>query len=189
MIPQEFYKKRCPLYISDFDTGIYNLTPQKSSYKINIRTSENNGNYTYHYRIFGLDEKLLTINGWTLINASFHKSWNVNYRPTINITDPQGARLDDYELPEPYYKTEKNIGGEIENRLRETFMFMQYISQYHSLYDFNIVHNTSLSSIDDVMRFYLECLKIQDRLPPKALFYITDTIKRNFESYLRNKEK
>lgn len=68
-------------------------------------------------------------------------------------------------------------------------MFMQYISQYHSLYDFNIVHNTSLSSIDDVMRFYLECLKIKDRLPPKALFYITDTIKRNFESYLRNKEK
>lgn len=189
MIPQEFYKKHCPLYTADFKTEIYDLVPQKSAYKIDIKIVENYGNYTYYYKIFGLSGRLLTINGWTLRNATFHKSWNVNYRPTINITDPQGARLDDYELPEPYYKTEKNIGGEIENRLRETFMFMQYISQYHSLYDFNIVHNTSLSSIDDVMRFYLECLKIQDRLPQKALFYITDTIKRNFESYLRNKEK
>lgn len=188
MIPQEFYKKHCPLYVSDFDTGIYNLTPQKSSYKINIRTLENNGNYTYHYRIFGLDEKLLTINGWTLINASFHKSWNVNYSPMINITDPQGIRLDDYTLPEPFFKTEKNIGGEIENRLRETFTFMQYISQFQNLYDFNIVHKTSLSKIDDVIRFYLECLKIKDRLPQKAQFYITDIIKRGFENYLQNKE-
>ena len=66
---------------------------------------------------------------------------------------------------------------------------MQYISQYHSLYDFEVVHNTSLSNIDDVMRFYLECLKIQDRLPQRALYYITDTIKMRFENYLQNKEK
>ena len=46
MIPQEFYKKRCPLYIADFKTEIYDLVPQKPAYKIDIKTVENNGNYT-----------------------------------------------------------------------------------------------------------------------------------------------
>lgn len=187
MIPKEFYKRCCPLYITDFDTEAYGLTPQTSSYKIDINVIEHNANYTYHYKIFGLNGKLLTINGWTLKSALFSKGWNESFSPMINLADPQGICLDDYRIPRLFSKTEKNSGREIENRLRETFAFMQYISQYQSLYDFDIVHKAPLSKIDDVMRFYLEYLKIKDRLPQKALSYITDTIKREFESYLQKK--
>ena len=187
MIPKEFYKRCCPLYITDFDTEAYGLTPQTSSYKIDINVIEHNANYTYHYKIFGLNGKLLTINGWTLKSALFSKGWNESFSPMINLADPQGICLDDYRIPRLFSKTEKNSGREIENRLRETFAFMQYISQYQSLYDFDIVHKAPLSKIDDVMRFYLECLKIKDRLPQKALSYITDTIKKEFESYLQKK--
>lgn len=190
MIPKEFYKTKCSLYTTDFNTEVYDLTPHDSSYKIDIKIVENNANYSYFYKIFGLSGRLLAINGWTLRKASFSQNWNDNFSPIVTIIDPQGICLDNYKLPESFSKTEINIrGGIIENRLRETFTFMQYISQYHSLYDFEVVHNTSLSNIDDVMRFYLECLKIQDRLPQRALYYITDTIKMRFENYLQNKEK
>ena len=190
MIPKDFYKvyKQCgSLYTTDFDTEAYNLILQMPSYRIDINAIERNSNYTYHYRIFGLDGKLLTINGWNLKNAFFHKAWNENFNPRISLTDPQGICLDDYTIPMPFSKTEKNHGAEIESRLRETFEFIQYISQYQSLYDFKTVHEVSFSNIDDVMRFYLECLKIRDRLPQKALSYITDTIKRKFENYLQKK--
>ena len=55
MIPQEFYKlykQRCSLYITDFNTEVYDLTSQASSYRIDINAIENYSNYTYHYKIF-----------------------------------------------------------------------------------------------------------------------------------------
>lgn len=193
MIPQEFYKlykQRCSLYITDFNTEVYDLTSQASSYRIDINAIENYSNYTYHYKIFGLDGKLLTINEWTLKKAYFHKAWNVNYSPLVTLTDPQGICLKDYRLTKPFsHKEDKNIGGLIENRLRETFEFIQYISQFQNLYDFKTIHDAPLSNIDDAIRFYLETLKIKDRLPQKALSYITDSLKREFESYLQKKEE
>ena len=43
---------------------------------------------------------------------------------------------------------------------------------------------SNLAKIDDVIRFYLECLKIRDRLPQDAQIYIIDTVKTKFENYL-----
>lgn len=94
----------------------------------------------------------------------FQKNCYENLSPYVTIKDSQGVILDDYQLEMPFAKTEPNIGGEIENRLREIFHFMKYISDFQSLYDFKTVHKTSLSSIDDVMRFYLECLKIKKQI-------------------------
>jgi len=193
MIPKDFYTvygQCCSLYITDFDTETYVLVPQASSYKVDIKPKENFNNYTYYYKIFGLDGKLLTINGWTLRSASFHKAWNVNYSPMINLTDPQGICLDDYRIPNPFSKREeRNVGCEFENRFRETFAFMQYISQFQNIYDFKTVHKTPLLDIDDVIRYYLECLKIKDRLPQTVLSYITDIIKGKFENYLQKDEE
>ena len=159
MIPKEFYKERMPLYTEDFDTEIYSAIQQSNSYRIDIRFDEKFNNYVYFFKIFGVSGKLLTMNGWTLVKARFQTNWYDNLSPYVTIKDSQGIVLDDYQLEMPFAKTEPNIGGEIENRLREIFHFMKYISKFQSLYDFETVHKTHLSNIDDTMRFYLECLK------------------------------
>lgn len=178
-----------PLYIEDFDTEIYSTIQQSDSYRIDIRYDEKFNNYIYFFKIFGKDGKPLTINGWTLVKAYFQKNWYENLSPFVTIKDSQGVILDDYQLKMPFAKTEPNIGGEIENRLREIFHFMKYISNFQSLYDFKTVHKTSLSSIDDVIRFYLECLKIKNRLPHEAQTYIIDIVKTRFENYLNEAKK
>ncbi len=155
MIPKEFYKEKMPLYTKDFDTEIYSTIQQSNSYRIDIRYYENFGNYRYYFKIFGMDEKNLNMNGWTLVKAGFQMCWNENFSPYVTIKDSQGIGLDDYTLKMPFAKTERNIGGEIENRLKEIFHFMKYISQFQSVYDFKTVHETSLSNTDDVIRFYL----------------------------------
>lgn len=184
MIPKEFYKEYMPLYTKDFDTKIYSTTQQSNSYRIDIRFDEKFNNYVYFFKIFGVSGKLLTMNGWTLVKARFQKNWYENLSPYVTIKDSQGIVLDDYQLEMPFAQTEPNIGGEIENRLREIFHFMKYISKFQSLYDFETVHKAPLSNICDVMHFYLEYLKIRNRLPQEAQTYIIDTIKTRFENYL-----
>lgn len=189
MIPKEFYKEYMPLYTKDFDTEIYSTIQQSNSYRIDIRFDEKFNNYVYFFKIFGVSGKLLTMNGWTLVKAYFQKNWYENLSPYVTIKDSQGIVLDDYQLEMPFAKTEPNIGGEIENRLREIFHFMKYISKFQSLYDFETVHKTSLSNIGDTMRFYLECLKIKNRLPQEAQTYIIDIVKTRFENYLNEANK
>ena len=189
MIPKEFYKERMPLYTEDFDTEIYSAVQQPNSYRIDIRYNEKFNNYVYFFKIFGIDGKLLTINGWTLIKAHFQKNWYENFSPYVTIKDSQGLVLDDYRLEIPFAKTEPNTGGEIENRLREIFHFMKYISEFQSIYDFETVHKTSLSNIGDTIRFYLECLKRNKRLPQEAQTYIIDIVKKRFENYLNEPNK
>lgn len=185
MIPEEFYKGRMPLYTEDFDTEMYSTVQQPDSYRVDIRYDEKFNNYVYFFKIFGTDGKPLSLNGWTLVKARFQKNWYDNLSPYVTIMAPQGIILDDYQLEMPFAKTESNIGGEIENRLREIFCFMKYISQFQSLYDFETVHKTSLSNIDDVIRFYLEYQKIKNRLPQDAQIYVEDMIKTKFEDYLK----
>lgn len=158
MIPKEFYKEPVPLYTEDFDTEIYSTTQQANSYRVDIRYVERNCNDTYFLKIFGMDGKPLNMNGWIFIEASFHVAWNYNYSPSVTIKAPERI-LYKYRLGDSFAKKEYNRGGEIESRLREIFHFMEYISQFQSLYDFETVHGASLSNIDDVIRFYLECLK------------------------------
>ena len=189
MIPKEFYKEYMPLYTKDFDTEIYSTIQQSNSYRIDIRFDEKFNNYVYFFKIFGVSGKLLTMNGWTLVKARFQKNWYENLSPYVTIKDSQGIVLDDYQLEMPFAKTEPNIGGEIENRLREIFHFMKYISKFQSHYDFETVHKTFLSNIGDTMRFYLECLKIKNRLPQEAQTYIIDIIKTKFENYLNEANK
>ena len=78
MIPKEFYKGRMPLYTEDFDTEIYSAVQQPNSYRIDIKYDEKFNNYVYFFKIFGIDGKLLTINGWTLVKANFQKNWYEN---------------------------------------------------------------------------------------------------------------
>ena len=181
---------RIPLYTKDFDTEIYSIIQPPNSYRIDIKSYEKFSNYVYFFKIFGIDEKPLTINGWTLVKARFQKNWYENLSPYVTIRDPQGIVLDEYQLKMPFAKTEQNIGGEIESRLSEIFHFMEYISKFQSLYDFEVVHNKiSLSNMDDVIRFYLECLKIRNRLPQEAQSYIINVVKARFENYLNEVNK
>lgn len=66
---------------------------------------------------------------------------------------------------------------------------MKYISEFQSIYDFETVHKASLSNIGDTIRFYLECLKINKRLPQEAQTYIIDIVKKRFENYLNEPNK
>lgn len=186
MIPKGF-KIPCSLYTEDFETEVYTLEPTDDSYRIDIHIEEFNANYTYHCRVFGLDGHLLTINGWTLNGMSFHRAWNENYPPVLELHNERGNSDIEYRLAEPFSKKLRNAeGGTLERRLRETWSFFVYVSGILSLEMFRTIYASPLETVEDVMKYYLECLKVKELLPSKAWCFIENTVKKKFEYFIEH---
>ena len=188
MKPKDFYD-RGTLYTLDIESEIYELSPiGEACFRIDSdKSSVGSGNYNFKYSFFDYHNKPLTLNGWTLYRMQFHKAWNDNYPPSIDVIDPKGIQLSSYPIPKPFAKEEYTGKRTRENRLSETYRFFKYISQYKSIYDFKLLNDPKFSTVEDVMHYYLEYLKIRDRLTDAIKAQVEDKLKSYCEKYLSQK--
>lgn len=178
------------LYTTDFETEVYTFEPAEQSYRVDIHCEDCNANYTYHCRIIDLNGHLLTANGWTLYGMSFHQAWNENYPPVLELhySERYGSEENiEYRMVEPFAKKRRNgEGGILERRLKETWEFFKYVSKFPNIDTFKVVHTSPLDTVDGVMRYYLECVKLKRSIPESIWNYVENTIRVKFEYYIQN---
>lgn len=189
MIPKGLKIPGC-LYTTDFETEVYTFEPTEQSYRIDIHCEDCNANYTYHCRLFDPNGHLLTMNGWTLCEVSFLRAWNDNYPPILELRNQRGSasvEIAEYRMVEPFAKKRRNgEGGILERRLRETWEFFNYVSNIPNLNMFRTIFCSPFGTVEEVMKYYIECLKIKEFLPANVWSFVEETIKTKFEYYIQN---